>query len=76
MVASVSTIYETNYRHIPDMVRDFAKTVEEDTENPTEVVAAVRLQEDGTLLVYGWGHYNDHTIIALLEQAKYHILKG
>lgn len=57
-LAEVHTIYETNARSIPDMLRHSADSIE--SEGPegyarTVAMIAVQLSEDGDIQVYGWG---------------------
>ena len=57
-LAEVHTIYETNARSIPDMLRQSADSIETETVegySPTVAMVAVQLSENGEIQVYGWG---------------------
>jgi hypothetical protein len=52
-LAEVTTLYETNARNIPEMMRGIADDIEDD--GSTIAVATVRFHADGSVDVYGWG---------------------
>ena len=57
-LAEVHTIYKTNPRSIPDMLRQSADNIETEAEggySPTVAVVAVQVCENGKIKVYGWG---------------------
>ena len=57
-LAEVHTIYETNARSIPDMLRQSADSIEsEGSEGYANTIAmiAVQLTDNGDIQVYGWG---------------------
>lgn len=67
-LAEVRTLYDTNCRSIPDMLRQAAGTIESETEddNRTKSMVAVQIHEDGHVQIYGWGETDDiHAIGAL-----------
>ena len=58
-LAEVHTIYETNARSIPDMLRQSADSIEsEGSEGYANTIAmvAVQLTDNGDIQVYGWGN--------------------
>lgn len=75
-LAEVHTLYETNCRSIPDMMRQAASTLESETDDDERTVAmvAVQLGEDGTVQIYGWGETDDLRAIGLLERGKHDLL--
>jgi len=57
-LAEVHTIYETNARSIPDMLRQSANSIESEVPegfSRTTAMIAVQLTENGDIQVYGWG---------------------
>lgn len=74
MLAEVHTIYETNARSIPDMLRSAAENIEsEETEGyvRTSAMIAVQVSEDGQIQVYGWGTTDSlHALGALTAGAQ------
>ena len=57
-LAEVHTLYATNCRSVPDMLRDAATSIEgEDQDHPNRTVAmiAVQVTGQGEVQVYGWG---------------------
>lgn len=70
MLAEVHTIYETNARSIPDMLRQAADSIETEVEegySPTKAMVAVQISENGQVQVYGWGDTEIMHSIALLQ---------
>lgn len=69
MIAEVHTLYDTNARSIPDMLRQAADSIETEVEqgfNPTKAMIAVQVSESGAIQIYGWGDTDDlHAIGAL-----------
>ena len=58
MIAEVHTLYKTNCRSIPDMLRDSAANIETEVAegySPTVAMVAVQICENGKIKVYGWG---------------------
>lgn len=53
----VHTIYESNFRNIPEMLRQSAKCIEENEAAgiKTSAFVGVQLTSDGDIQVYGWG---------------------
>lgn len=54
-LAAVHTLYKTNARSIPDMLRQAADNLENDPECSAKAMVAVQIDEDGRVAVYGWG---------------------
>lgn len=57
-LAEVATIYETNCRSIPDMLRQSAASIESEADEGyarTTAMVAVQIAENGDVQVYGWG---------------------
>lgn len=54
MVAEVTTLYESNARDIPAMLRMAADRIEAGG-TETKCIIAVELKEDGEIELYGWG---------------------
>jgi hypothetical protein len=64
------TLYETNARAIPDMLRQAATSIEtEEAEgfSPTKAMVAVQIAENGQVQLYGWGDTEIMHSIALLQ---------
>lgn len=69
-LAEVHTLYETNARSIPDMLRQAADSIETEREEgyvPTKAMVAVQLCENGEIKVYGWGETDDMHAIGILH---------
>lgn len=76
-LAEVHTLYESNFRSIPDMLREAADSIETEAEEgytPTTAMVAVQLSEGGEIKVYGWGDTDDLRAIGLLERGKHDLL--
>jgi hypothetical protein len=77
-LAEVSTLYETNRRDIPEMLRGAADNIELEPDHPdcspTKAVVVVQASQDGQIEIYAWGDTNDHHAIAMLERAKHKVL--
>lgn len=56
-LAEVHTIYESNARSVPAMLRQAADNIEASPEAATAMVA-VQLDSEGRVAVYGWGDTN------------------
>lgn len=76
-LAEVHTLYETNCRSIPDMLRQAADGIESegDDDSPTVAMVAVQLAENGEVQLYGWGDTGDMHALALLERGKHELLR-
>jgi|DEB19_MinimDraft_3_1074340.scaffolds.fasta_scaffold278122_2 hypothetical protein len=77
MIAEVATLYETNARSIPDMLRQAADSIEEEASedcSPTVAMVAVQISESGQVHVYGWGDTDDLRAIGLMERGKHSLL--
>lgn len=68
-LAEVHTLYETNARSIPDMLRQAAEGIETETDEDsrTTAVIAVQLAENGEVQVYGWGDTSDIHALGVLQ---------
>lgn len=53
MISEVTTLYESNARQIPEMLRMSADNVERDKD--VHSMVAVAMHSDGSITVYGWG---------------------
>lgn len=73
-LAEVHTIYESNPRSIPDMLRQAADGIEQEKDedcDQTVVMVAVQVTKSGAVQVYGWGDTNDiHALGALMAGAQ------
>jgi hypothetical protein len=77
MIAEVATLYETNARSIPDMLRQAAESIEAEASedcSPTVAMVAVQISENGQVQVYGWGDTDDLRAIGLMERGKHSLL--
>ena len=78
-IAEVTTIYETNCRSIPDMMRQSADSIEAESHedcSPTVAMVAVQIAENGQVNIYGWGDTCDLHAIGLLERGKHELLSN
>ena len=68
-LAEVHTLYETNCRDIPEMLRGWADDVESEGGDcdPTSALIAVRYTKGGQIRVYGAGDTNDIHAMGLLH---------
>jgi hypothetical protein len=76
-LASVHTLYETNCRSIPDMLRQSADSIETEVSegfSPTTAMFAVQIAENGKLQIYGWGECDAPAALVMLERAKARLL--
>ena len=76
-LAEVETLYATNCRSIPDMLRQAADSIEAEAEegsSPTIAMVAVQIAESGQVKVYGWGDTDNLRAIGLLERGKHDFL--
>lgn len=71
MLAEVVTLYDTNCRDIPEMMRGAADAFETEASEgmETEAVFAVRLTATGGIELYGWGDCDNLKALALLQLA-------
>ena len=77
MLAEVKTLYETNCRSIPDMLRQAADSIETEAAedfSPTVAMVAIQLAENGDVKVYGWGETDDLHALGLIERGKHELL--
>lgn len=77
MTAEVTTLYESNCRSIPDMLKQAAEAIESesDDDSRTKAMVAVQIHECGTVQVYGWGDTDDVHAIGALHMGISEILK-
>lgn len=76
-VAEVHTLYETNARSIPDMLRTAAESIEAEVSegySPTVAMVAVQLAENGEIKLYGWGETEIYHSLALLARGQHDLL--
>lgn len=74
-LAVVETLYDTNCRSIPAMLREAADSIEQGDPDEAPVAAvAVFRDADGTLGVYGWGETDDLHAIGLIELGKHELM--
>jgi hypothetical protein len=69
-LAEVVLLYETNWRSIPDMLRQAADSIETEADegySPTKAMAAVQISKSGEVQIYGWGETNELAAIGLLQ---------
>lgn len=69
-LAEVHTLYETNARSIPDMLRQAADGIETEVDegySPTQAMVAVQVSANGEIKVYGWGDLDNFKAIGLLH---------
>lgn len=79
MLAEVETLYDTNCRSIPDMLRQSADNIETEVEegySPTVAMVAIQLSENGQVSIYGWGDINDKHALGIIEMGKYDLLRS
>ena len=72
-LAEVHTIYETNCRSIPGMLRQAADNLEiEEAEGYDKTVAmiAVQVTESGQVQLYGWGDTNQFHALGALSAGQ------
>lgn len=69
--AEVHTLYETNARAIPDMLRGSAESIEAETDDNdrTKAMVCVQVTEEGRVEVYGWGETDNWHCISTLQLA-------
>lgn len=66
----VTTLYESNARMIPAMLRMSADSIEKERDegySPTVAMVAVQLCANGDALVYGWGDTDNLRAIGTLH---------
>lgn len=70
-LAEVVTIYATNCRDIPEMLRGAADNIELEQADGiiTETMLGIQLTESGSLAIYGWGEADNLRAIAMLQLA-------
>jgi hypothetical protein len=76
-LAEVTTLFETNARDIPSMLRQAADGIETEAQegfSPPVAIVAVQISASGHTKIYGWGDTNDMHSIALLERGKHALL--
>ena len=72
-LAEVHTLYETNCRSIPDMLRQAADSIETEVAegfSPTVAMFAIQLAENGKIQIYGWGDCDSMKALAIVERGK------
>ena len=77
-LAEVHTLYESNARSIPGMLRQAAASIEAEADedySPTTAMVAVQLAGNGQVKIYGWGDVTDLSAIGLLERGKHELLE-
>lgn len=77
-LAEVHTLYESNCRQIPEMLRQAADSIEtEEAEGFSRTVAmgAVQITENGDVQIYGWGETDAYKMLGMLERGKLALLK-
>lgn len=76
-LAEVHTLYETNYRSIPDMLRQAADSIETETAegfSPTKAMVAVQITENGDVQIYGWGETDDVHALGVLQLGMHQLI--
>lgn len=70
-IAEVVTLYESNARQIPEMLRAAALGVESETDDDdrTTAMIAVQVTKEGQIEVYGWGDVTTASAIGNLHMA-------
>lgn len=72
-LAEVVTIYDSNYREIPAMLRKAADSIETEMDDPevspTRAIVAVQIAECGKIEIYGWGKTDVMDSMAHLQLA-------
>jgi L-asparaginase II len=69
-LAEVHTLYRSNCRNIPQMLREAADNIETEADegySPTKAMIAVQLTEAGAVQVYGWGDTDMIQALGLLH---------
>ncbi len=64
-LAEVVSLYETNARDIPAMLRESASNIENGIDVAT--MTAVAIHKDGSVTIYGWGETDNLRSIAALH---------
>ena len=79
-LAEVRTLYETNMRSVPAMLRQAADSIESEADDddcsPTVAMIAIQLHENGAVQVYGWGDTSDLHALGLIERGKHELLSN
>lgn len=76
-LAEVHTLYETNCRSIPDMLRQSANSIETEVSegcSPTVAMFAIQLTESGSIEIYEWGDCDNMKALAMIERGKDRLL--
>ena len=77
-LAEVTTLYDTNCRDIPEMLRGAADNIEAEADHPdcspTKAIVAIQLSADGQVIVYGWGDTTDLHALGIIERGKHELL--
>lgn len=70
-LAEVVTLYDTNCRDIPEMLKGLAEAVELERQEgiQTETVLAIQLTDGGAISIYGFGDADNFKALALLQLA-------
>lgn len=78
-LAAVHTLYDSNTRSIPCMLRQAADSIEGEVDDPecskTTAIVTVQITEDGQVQIYGWGETDDMHALAMLERGKHELMK-
>ena len=72
-LAEVHTLYETNARSVPDMLRQAADNIETETLEgyaATKAIFAIQLTGNGAIQIYGWGDCDNMSALAMIERGK------
>jgi hypothetical protein len=78
-LAEVHTLYDTNCRSIPDMMRQAADSIETEVVegfDPTKAMIAVQISESGQIQIYGWGDTNDMHAAGVLMAGVHELMQG
>ena len=76
-LALVETIYDKNFRSVPDMLRLSADSIEAETDadDKTNAMFGIQLCESGAIELYGWGGIDISEAVVLLERAKMKVIR-
>ena len=72
-LAAVHTLYDTNHRVIPEMLRGAADSIEQEPDipdcSPTAAVVVIQVARNGQLRTYPFGDTDDDRVVGILSRA-------
>jgi hypothetical protein len=70
----VTTLFESNARQIPQMLRKLADDIERLTPTPDEAIMVIRDSKTGRFNIYGWGDTTTERGVHMLALAQHKLL--